>query len=154
VIEELLCVDGYGDEVRREVRRPGADVRSVEFGETAEGTATRVVQLDEFCRGANDFMEFRAGLLEQVAAGPSMVEVGRWYDENDGFGIAGVENMVNSFGNAGPNPAVVQLSGYLEQVRQAARSAEVPQAQMALGAAETAHGDQIVAVRNFRNSNC
>lgn len=153
-VEELVCLDGYGEEVRREVLSQGADVTGIQFGTTADGAITRVVQIDDFCRGASDFRSFREGLLSEVAEASSMASVGSWYDVNDGFGEAGVGRMLGSFGNAGPNPAVQQLESYLLDVHEAARAPSVPQAQMLLGAAEGTYIDPIVAVRNFANNNC
>jgi hypothetical protein len=62
--------------------------------------------------------------------------------------------MVGSFGRAGPNPRVVDLRGYLEEVRNAARSNTVAQAQMLFASAETTYGDHILEMRNFSHGNC
>ncbi len=154
VIEEVVCVDGYGTELSRVVRRPGAGSSGIDFGVTGDGTSTRVVEMDDFCRGANAFLEFHRGFQAQVASATSMVELGRWYDEHDGFGIAGQRTMVGSFGRAGPNPRVVDLSEYLELVRESARSRTVEQAQMFFAAADQAYGDNALEVESFARRNC
>ena len=154
VTEEIVCVDGYGKETSREVRRVGNDSDVVDFGATAQGEVTRVVELDDFCRGSSAFLDFREGFQTEVSAAASMVEIGHWYDENDGFGSAGQSAMVGSFGRAGPNPRVRDLAAYLVEVENAARADSVPQAQLLFAAAEQTYGDRILDVRNFSHGNC
>lgn len=154
IVEELICLDGYGNEVVREVRTPGADQRGLEFGSNAAGVSTRVVDLDRFCAGAEDFLDFRNGLTAQIADATSVGALGRWYEDNDGFGDGGVEAMIASFGNAGPNTSVVELRDYLDAVREAGRSPDLTQAEVYLAAAEVDHGEAATTVRNFANNNC
>lgn len=154
VVEEMVCVDGYGKETSHEVRRPNDDVEVIDFGATDEGDVTRVVELEDFCRGSAAFLEFREGFQAQVTTAASMVVVGHWYDENDGFGTAGQASMVGSFGRAGPNPRLVELAAYLVEVENAARAETVPQAQLLFAAAEQTYGEHVLDVRNFSHNNC
>lgn len=154
VSEEIVCVDGNGKELSRETRLPDSDARAIEFGSTDTGESTRVVDMTDFCRGAAAFAELRSGFQKELASATSMVALGGWYDDHDGLGLAGHGTMVGSFGRAGPNHRVVELSTYLGQVRGAARAGTVEQAQMLFAAAEEIYGDHVLEIENFANRNC
>ena len=152
--EELVCVDGNGKEVRREVRNVAPADGGLEFGRNADDEITRIVDLDEFCRGAKNFQEFHDGFVAALDTSTSMAELGAWYDSNDGFGSGGLGTMMGTFGNAGVNEDLVSLSAYLDEVEQAARSSSLDAARMIGVGAENTYGQKVVSVRNFRANNC
>lgn len=154
MVEELVCVDGYGKVVSREVRTPDAGVTGIEFGSTESGQVTRIIDLEEFCRGATNFEEFRTGLTDQLATATSMGPVGTWYDEHDGYGEGGLGTMLETFGNAGPNPQLNDLSQYLDDVRGAVRSNSLDAARMILAATEATHEAQLRALRTITLNQC
>jgi hypothetical protein len=154
MVEELVCVDGYGDVVSREVRTPEAGLTGIEFGTSVTGATTRIIDLPEFCRGATNFEEFRTGITDQLATATSMSPVGTWYDEHDGYGEGGLGTMLETFGNAGPNPQLNDLSQYLEDVRVAVRSNSLEGARMLLAATEATHEAQLRALRTITLNQC
>lgn len=154
MVEELVCVDGYGKVVSREVRTPEAGVTGIEFGVTESGEVTRIVDLEEFCRGATNFEEFRTGITDQLATATTMGPVGTWYDEHDGYGEGGLGTMLETFGNAGPNPQLNDLSQYLDDVHAAVRSNSLDAARMLLAATEATHEAQLRALRTITLNQC
>ena len=154
MVEELVCVNGRGEEVSREVRTPDAELSGIEFGTSESGQTTRIIDLDEFCRGATNFEEFRTGITEQLASATSMGPVGTWYDEHDGYGEGGLGTMVETFGNAGPNPQLLELDQYLADVREAVRSNSLQAARMLVAASEQTHEAQLRALRTITLNQC
>jgi hypothetical protein len=154
MIEELVCLDGRGKEVSREVRVPDSTSPGIEFGTAENGDTTRIIDLPEFCRGATNFEDFRSGLSDQLTKADSMAPVGNWYDENDGYGSGGLGTMLETFGNAGPNPQLTDLHQYLADVEEAVRSNSLEGARMLVAASEVTHEPQLRALRTITLNQC
>lgn len=154
MVEELICKDGYGKVVTHEVKNPDSEEAGIEFGSTEDGVSTGIIDLDEFCRGANNFEDFRSGITDQIQSATSMGPVGTWYDEHDGQGSAGLGTMLTTFGNAGPNPQLNDLHQYLDDINEAVRSNSLPAAKMLLAATEQTHEAQLRALRTITNNQC
>lgn len=153
-VEELVCLNGRGEEVSREIRTADQEATGIEFGTAESGEATRIIDLPEFCRGATNFEEFRDGLADQLATATTMGPVGTWYDEHDGYGRGGLGTMVETFGNAGPNPQLNDLEQYLDDVHEAVRSNSLQAARMLVAASEQTHEPQLRALRTITTNQC
>ncbi|MBP7629769.1 MAG: hypothetical protein KA758_04915, partial [Acidimicrobiales bacterium] len=69
-------------------------------------------------------------------------------------GEGGLGTMVETFGNAGPNPQLLELDQYLADVREAVRSNSLQAARMLVAASEQTHEAQLRALRTITLNQC
>ena len=125
----------------------------IAFGATTGTGAQFISDIDEFCDGYQYFHDFQAGFETKLTAAKSMATFGGWYDDNDGFGAAGLGRMQSSFSPTSSVP-LKSLRTYLAVLDDVARMKSVSEAKTELISQTPSFKREIAAVDKVARTHC